>query len=221
MTNRLGTDPRVRVRRAPERAAYDADTVHAILDAGFVCHVGVVRDGRPVVIPTLYARDGDRLLLHGSPASGMFRDAARLPDVCVTVTHVDGVVLARSVFHHSINYRSVVVHGPASRVQGEAELTEALRVIVEHIAPGQWSYARQPNADELRQTDVWAVPLAAASAKVRVGGPKDEPADYEEPIWAGVLPLRLSSGGLVPDERLADGIDPAAHLLRLVGDAST
>jgi nitroimidazol reductase NimA-like FMN-containing flavoprotein (pyridoxamine 5'-phosphate oxidase superfamily) len=215
MRRRSEVDPRVRVRRAPERAAYDADTVHAVLDAGFLCHVGVVRDGRPVVIPTLYARDGDRLLLHGSPATGMFRAAGKHPDVCVTVTHLDGMVLARSVFHHSMNYRSVVVHGAASRVEGDAEINDALRVLVEHIAPGQWSYARQPNADELRQTEVWAVPLDAASAKLRVGGPKDEPEDYELPVWAGVLPLRLAAGGLLPDEQLGDGITPAPHLRRL------
>src|SRR5579875_3965446 len=186
---RSETPPSVRVRRAPERAAYDPQTVHAVLDAGFVCHLGVVRRGRAVVIPTLYARVGERLLLHGSPAMGAFRDMRQGPEVCVTVTHVDGIVLARSVFHHSINYRSVVVQGTAERIEGEAAVTEALRILVEHIAPGQWGSAREPNAGELRKTEVWALPITAASAKLRAGGPKDEPDDYARPVWAGVLPL--------------------------------
>jgi len=209
-------DPKVRVRRAPERAAYDAETVRAILDAGFVCHLGVVRDGRPVVIPTLYARDGDRLVVHGSPAMGAFRDLKRGPDVCVTVTHVDGLVLARSVFHHSVNYRSVVVHGTAERVHGEQAVCDALRILVEHIAPGQWDSARRPNADELRQTEVWTVPISAASAKLRTGGPKDEPEDYDLSTWAGVLPLVTTACDLVPDEKLPAGVTPPPHLTELL-----
>lgn len=212
---RSDVHPVARVRRAPERAAYDTETVHAVLDAGFVCHLGVVRDGRPVVIPTLYARDGDRLLLHGSPVMGAFRDMRQHPDVCVTVTHVDGIVLARSVFHHSINYRSVVVHGTAEPLAGDQAVSEALRVLVEHIAAGQWGSARLPNPDELRQTEVWSVPITAASAKLRTGGPKDEPEDYDLPVWAGVLPLQVTAGALVPDSRLRADVVVPPHLSRL------
>lgn len=194
----------LRVRRLPERAAYDEATIAPILDEALVCHVAVVREGRPVVIPTLHARDGDRLLLHGSKAAGLFRDLRRDDTVCVTVTLIDGLVLARSAFHHSVNYRSVVVHGRAEEITDPEQKTAALRVVVEHVARGRWDDVRPPTAAELRETGVWAVPLTDASAKVRTGGPKDEAEDLVLPVWAGVLPLRLTSG-----EPLSDGGDAA------------
>jgi len=194
----------LRVRRLPERAAYDEATIAPILDEALVCHVAVVREGRPVVIPTLHARDGDRLLLHGSKAAGVFRDLRRDDTVCVTVTLIDGLVLARSAFHRSVNYRSVVVHGRAEEITDPVEKTAALRVVVEHVARGRWDDVRPPTAAELRETGVWAVPLTEASAKVRTGGPKDDAEDLALPVWAGVLPLRLASG-----EPLADGGDAA------------
>jgi len=206
-------DAQIRVRRHPERASYDTGDIDAILDAGFICHLAVVRDGRPVVIPTLYARDGDRLLVHGSPAAGMFRDAARIADVCVTVTHVDGLVLARSAFSHSINYRSVVIHGTARQITDDGEKTEALGVIVDHVARGQWDTVRRPTPEELRQTDVWSVTWTEASAKVRSGPPKDDEADLDLPIWAGVLPLVTTAGALIPDQFVAPDVAPPDHLL--------
>jgi hypothetical protein len=167
-----------------------------------------------VVIPTLHARDGDRVLLHGSPVAGMFRAAASHP-VCLTVTHVDGIVLARSVFHHSVNYRSVVVHGEATRLESDAERLHALECIVEHISPGQWTAARRPSPDELRQTDVWSVPLDSASVKLRTGPPTDEPADLDSPVWAGVLPLAVVAGPLEPAPDLPVGRVAPEHLQRL------
>jgi len=201
-----------RVRRLPERAAYDDATIAAILDEALVCHVAVVRDGRPVVIPTLHARDGDRLLLHGSKAAGIFRDLRRDAAVCVTVTLIDGVVLARSAFHHSANYRSVVVHGHATEITDPAEKTDALRVVVEHVAPGRWDAVRAPSDAELRETGVWAVPLTHASAKVRTGGPNDEAADLTLPVWAGVLPLTLAAGAPVADEACPADLPAPAHV---------
>ena len=201
-----------RVRRLPERAAYDKQSVAAVLDAGFVCHVGVLRGGRPVVVPTLYARDGARLLLHGSTAAGVFRDLERDDAVCVTVTLLDGLVLARSAFHHSVNYRSVVVHGRARQLTDAAEKTAALQVLVEHLAPGRWNAARRPSADELRQTGVWAVGLTDASVKVRTGPPRDDEEDLSLDVWAGVLPLSLATGTPIPDEHVPADLTPPAHV---------
>jgi uncharacterized protein len=202
-----------RVRRRPDRAAYGADDLAAVLDAGFVCHVAAVRAGRPVVIPTLYARDGEHLILHGSPAAGLFRDLGRSGEVCVSVTHVDGIVLARSAFHHSINYRSAVIHGEATRLDDDDDKMRAMRALVEHIARGQWDVVRRPNADELRQTDVWSVPLDRASVKVRTGPPSDDADDLGLPVWAGVLPLAVHRGPLEPDPQLAPEAEPPAHLI--------
>jgi nitroimidazol reductase NimA-like FMN-containing flavoprotein (pyridoxamine 5'-phosphate oxidase superfamily) len=204
-------DP-TRVRRRPERAAYDADAIVAVLDAGFLCHVGVVRDGRPVVVPTLYGRDSDRLLLHGSPVAGMFRDLGRTPTVSVTVTHVDGLVLARSAFHHSLNYRSVVIHGEAVELVEPDEKVRALRLFMDHVTPGRWDAVREPTAGELKQTSVWAVPFDRASAKVRSGPPVDDAEDYALPIWAGVLPLGLTAGMPVPDDRVPPEVAVPAHV---------
>ena len=197
--------PRVTVRRLPKRGHYDRETIAAILDEGLVCHVGFVAEGQPYVIPTLYARDGDRLYLHGSAVSRMLKSLAAGVPVCVTVTLVDGLVLARSVFNHSMNYRSVVVLGTARALEGEDKV-RALQAIAEHVVPGRWSEARGPSASELKQTLVLSLPLEEASAKVRTGPPIDEDEDYSLPHWAGVLPLALAAGTPVPDPRLPDGM---------------
>ena len=199
--------PRTTVRRLPQRGHYDRETIAAILDEGLFCHVGFVADGQPYVIPTIYARSGDRLYVHGSAVSRMLRTLAGGVPVCVTVTLLDGLVLARSVFNHSMNYRSVVVLGTATPVEGD-EKAGALQTIAEHVAPGRWQEARAPNATELKATLVLSLPLDEASAKVRTGPPVDDDPDYALPHWAGVLPLALAAGSPVPDPRLAPGIAP-------------
>ena len=192
---------RTAVRRLPERGSYDAEAAHAILDEGIIAHVGLATpENGPVVIPMLYARDGDRLLLHGSPASRLLRTASKGADVCVTVTLIDGLVLARSAFHHSMNYRSVVVFGRATRIDDLDERRVALDVLVEHIVPQRTTEARGANDKELRGTLVLALPLDEMSVKVRTGGPVDEPEDYELDVWAGVLPLPTVPGTPIPDE---------------------
>jgi nitroimidazol reductase NimA-like FMN-containing flavoprotein (pyridoxamine 5'-phosphate oxidase superfamily) len=172
-----------------------------------------VRDDRPVVVPTLYARQGQRIVLHGSPVAGMFRDTRKRPEVCVTVTHLDALVLARSAFHHSANYRSVVIHGEAAEISDESEKFEALRILLEHIVPGRWNKVRPPSPAELRQTSVYAVSLEHASAKVRTGPPKDDDADLALPLWAGTLAFSLEPKQLVPDEHVGDGLAAPIELL--------
>lgn len=201
---------RTRLRRLPERAAYDAATVHAILDEGFVCHVGFVVDGKPCVIPTGYARVGETLYLHGSTGSrlGLHPNT----DVCVTVTLLDGIVLARSAFHHSFQYRSVVAYGRTRAVTDPAEKDAALRAVIDHIVPGRSRTVRFGNARELAATVVLALPLAEVSAKVRTGPPKDEEEDYELPIWAGLLPLGLTAGTPEPDPLLAANVPVPVHV---------
>ncbi len=184
---------RSRVRRLPDRAAYDAAAIHAVLDAGLVGHVGFVAAGRPVVIPMIYGRDGDALYLHGSVASRLQRTLANGIDVCLTVTLVDGLVLARSAFHHSMNYRSAVVLGRAALVRPE-EKEHALRVISEHMTPGRWDEVRPPTPVELKQTSVLRLAIEEASAKVRAGGPVDDDDDLGLPVWAGVLPCTVTWG---------------------------
>jgi uncharacterized protein len=203
---------RTRVKRIPDRGKYDRETVFAILDEGLVCHVGFVVDAQPYVIPTLCARIGDQLYIHGSAASRMLRTLAGGVQLCVTVTLLDGLVLARSAFHHSINYRSVVVLGRATVVEGREEKLKALSAFTEHVVRGRWSDVRQPNDSELKQTTVLALPLEEVSAKVRTGGPKDEPEDYDLPIWAGVLPLTLVPGAPIPDPQLRFRREPPAYL---------
>jgi nitroimidazol reductase NimA-like FMN-containing flavoprotein (pyridoxamine 5'-phosphate oxidase superfamily) len=199
--------------RIRERASYDRELVHAILDEGYVCHLGFVRDGAPVVLPTLYARHGERLYVHGSTGSRPLRGAgasgagAGLP-VCLTVTHVDGLVLSRSAFHHSINYRSVVVHGAAHQVTDPEERARALDAIVEQAVPGRSADSRPANAKELAATAVIRLDLQEVSAKVRTGEPNDEPADLALPYWTGVVPVARTYGTPVP----ATGLDPAVPL---------
>ncbi len=198
--------PRSRVNRVPDRADYDLETVGEILDATTVCHVALVDDrGFPVVIPTLHARDGSTLYLHGSSASRLFRSAATR-EVCVSATTVDGLVLARSVFHHSVNYRSVVLFGSPERIEDADERNEALRAFTDKLIPGRWEDARQPAPQELKATAVLRMPIEEATAKVRTGGAVDEPEDYELPIWAGTVPLRTVAGDPIPDDRLLDGL---------------
>ena len=190
---------RTQVKRLPKRGKYDRETVYSILDSGFVCHVGFSVDGQPYVIPTNYGRSGDIVYLHGSAASRMLRTLSEGVPVSVTVTHVDGLVLARSAFHHSVNYRSVVILGTARLVEDPAEKMEALRVFTEHVMKGRWDDVRQPTEQELKATSVLALPVQEVSAKVRTGGPNDDASDYDLPVWAGVLPLET-----VPKQPVAD-----------------
>lgn len=198
---------RTTVRRLPKRASYERETVNGILDEGFVCHVGFVVEGSPVVIPTGYGRVGETLYIHGSAASRMLKALREGIDVCVTVTLIDGLVLARSAFHHSLNYRSVVVFGNARIVEDEDEKWEALRSFTDHVMRGRWEESRQPTQQEMRATTVLALPLNEASAKIRTGPPIDDDEDYELPVWAGVLPLRLETAESIPDPQLREGIE--------------
>jgi uncharacterized protein len=190
---------RTRVKRLPKRGHYDCETVYGILDSAFVCHVGFSVDGQPYVIPTNYGRTGDTLYVHGSAASRMLKTLSAGVPVCVTVTHVDGLVLARSAFHHSVNYRSVVILGRARLVEEPREKMEALRLFTEHVIKGRWDDVRQPTELELKATTVLAISLEEVSAKVRTGGPVDDEADYALPVWAGVLPLETVAKEPVPD----------------------
>ncbi len=193
--------PRTRVVREPQRAVYDRDAVNQILDEGLLCHVGFVADGQPFVIPMSYGRDGDMLYIHGSTASRMVRNLEQGVPVCITVTLVDGLVLARSVFNHSMNYRSVVILGKATLVDDPAEKLAALRAISEHILPHRWDDSRQPYEKELKATSVLRLPISEFSAKVRVGPPVDDEEDYSFPTWAGVIPLEMNSRTPIRDER--------------------
>ena len=196
---------RTTVKRLAKRAAYDRDTVYAILDEALICHVGFSIDSSPVVIPTIHWREGDTLYFHGSVASRMLRSLREGVDACVTVTLLDGLVLARSAFHHSMNYRSVVVFGKAREVTDREEKLRALDALVEHVVRGRSAEVRPPNEPELRQTLVLALPLEEASAKIRTGGPIDDDEDYALPVWAGVVPCGLTFGAAVPDERVLTG----------------
>ena len=190
------------MKRHPERGAYDRATIDAILDEALICHLGFVHDGQPYVIPTIHARDGDTLYLHGSPGSRMLRDLKQGIDVCVTATLLDGLVLARSVYHHSMNYRSAVVLGRAREVTDRTEKLHAMQCVVEHVVRGRWDDARQPSQGELDGTTILNVPLDEASAKIRAGGPKDDARDLELDVWAGVIPLSLEPRAPISDNGL-------------------
>jgi nitroimidazol reductase NimA-like FMN-containing flavoprotein (pyridoxamine 5'-phosphate oxidase superfamily) len=205
---------RTKLRRLPNRGSHEAEAIHAILDAGFLAHVGFQTDGQPFVIPTLYGREGDKLYLHGSAASRMLGELETGVPACVTVTLVDGVVLARSAFHHSMNYRSVVAFGVARKIQVPAQKVRALRIISEHLMPGRWNDVRSPSEKELRATAVLEFSIEEASAKIRQGPPVDDEDDYSLAVWAGILPLRLEAKTPVPDTRLADGIKVPEYILR-------
>ncbi len=190
---------RTQVKRLPKRGHYERETVYSILDTAFVCHVGFSVDGQPFVIPTNFGRSGDTLYLHGSAASRMLKTLSGGVPVCVTVTHVDGLVLARSAFHHSVNYRSVVILGKAQLVEDPAEKMAALRIFTEHVMKGRWNDVRIPTEQVLKATTVLSLPLEEVSAKVRTGGPIDDEADYALPVWAGVLPFETVPKAPVPD----------------------
>ena len=213
MNDQIEITERTQLRRLPKRGVFDRRTIYKILDEGFVCHVGFTVGGKTFVIPTGYARVGDRLLIHGSSASRMLRAMSDGIEVCATVTLIDGLVLARSAFHHSVNYRSVVIFGAASLVSGEEEKVEALRVFTEHILPGRWQEVRQPNKSELAATAVLSLPIREASAKVRTGDPVDAEEDYALDVWAGVIPLNLRADAPKNDARLKNGINPPRYVL--------
>jgi len=206
--SRFQPTQRTQVKRLPDRGAYDSETVFKILDEGLICHVGFSEDGQPFVIPTSYTRVGDTLYIHGSAASRMLRTLAEGVQVCVTVTLLDGLVLARSAFHHSMNYRSVVVLGRATLVTDPEEKIKALQALTEHIVRGRWNDVRLPTEAERKATAVLALPLAEVSAKIRKGPPKDDAEDYELPIWAGVVPLSTVPAAPIADPRLKAGLEP-------------
>ena len=195
-----------RVRRVPERGQYDKETIYGIVDDALICHVGFVQEGRPFVIPTLHARQGDEILLHGATTSRLIRHVQAGHEVCLTMTHVDGIVLARSVFHHSLNYRSAVLFGRGYLLEGDEATMAALEYFTERLMPGRWVDARSPNRKELKATAVVAVPIEMASAKVRSGPPGDDEEDYTLPVWAGVLPIVQKVGLPEADGRLAEEI---------------
>jgi nitroimidazol reductase NimA-like FMN-containing flavoprotein (pyridoxamine 5'-phosphate oxidase superfamily) len=207
---------RTRVVREPERGVYDRETAYKILDEGFICHVGFVADGQPYVIPTSYGCKENNLYIHGSAASRMLRKLNEGIPVCVTVTLLDGLVLARSVFNHSMNYRSVVILGIAKLVDDPGEKIKALEILSEHILPGRWADARLPNERELKATSVLRMPIEEFSCKVRTGPPVDDEEDYSFPTWAGVIPLAMTAGGPVNDPRLAAGRDIPKYVTNYV-----
>ncbi len=211
---------RTQLHRRPQRGSREEADVHAVLDAAFLAHVGFNMDGQPFVIPTLFGREGNTLYLHGSAASRMLRLLETGVAACVTVTLVDGLVLARSAFRHSMNYRSAVVFGTARKIEDPDRKSHALSVVVEHLIRGRWADVRKPNVQELKATTVLEFTIEEASAKVRTGGPVDDEEDYSLPAWAGVLPLSIVPGTPVPDERLAAGIEIPQHVSRFRGSAA-
>jgi nitroimidazol reductase NimA-like FMN-containing flavoprotein (pyridoxamine 5'-phosphate oxidase superfamily) len=207
--------PRTRVRRLPKRGEYDRATIDAILDEALICHVGFVVDGQPFVIPTLHARLGDEVMIHGSAASRALKTLAAGAPLCLTATLIDGLVLARSAFHHSVNYRSVVVLGSARLLETAEEKTAALEAFTERMVPGRWQHIRWPTRQELKGTKVLALPIDEASAKVRSGPPGDDDEDYALDAWAGVVPLAPAFGAPEPDPLLREGIPVPEHVDRL------
>jgi len=203
---------RTTVKRVPQRGNYESETIYQILDEGLVCHVGFIAEGQPFVIPTAYGRVEDTLYIHGSPASRMLKTLQQGVDVCVTVTLIDGLVLARSAFHHSMNYRSVVVFGKATLVEDAEQKLAALKAFTEHVILGRWEEVRSPSQNELARTIVLALPLTEASAKIRTGGPIDDEVDYQIPVWAGEIPLKLMATAPINDPKLHPDIAVPAHL---------
>jgi len=207
----LPQTPRTTLKRLPKRGSHEREVINQILDEGFICHVGFVVEGQPFVIPTGYARVDDRLLIHGSQASRTLRALGKGIDVCVTVTLIDGLVLARSAFHHSMNYRSVVIFGNASVIDDQEEKFKALFALSEHIVPGRWNEVREPTESELQQTTVLSLAIDEASAKIRTGPPLDDEEDYALAVWAGVVPLRVIAEQPVSDPRLSAGIESPTY----------
>jgi nitroimidazol reductase NimA-like FMN-containing flavoprotein (pyridoxamine 5'-phosphate oxidase superfamily) len=213
MPENVAMSERTRIVREPIRALYDREAIYRILDEGFVCHVGFTADGQTFVIPTMYARVGDAIYFHGSAASRMLRRVSAGLNVCITVTLADGLVLARSVFNHSMNYRSVLALGNAAIVDEPAEKLAALRAFTEKILPGRWNDARQPNEKELQATSILRLPLTEISAKVRVGGVEDDEEDYALSVWAGIVPLRLLADAPIRDERCDPSLATPAYAM--------
>jgi nitroimidazol reductase NimA-like FMN-containing flavoprotein (pyridoxamine 5'-phosphate oxidase superfamily) len=203
---------RNKIKRKPDRGHYDQETVYAIVDEALICHVGMVDDGQPVVIPTIHARIGDSIVLHGAKASRLLKYVGDGHQVCITVTHVDGLVLARSVFHHSMNYRSAVIFGSGYVIEDPDERIEAMRAITEHLVPGRWDDARQPTSKEDNATALVKINIEAASAKIRIGPPGDDDEDYGLPVWAGVIPVKQAFLSPEPDSALADGIEVPEYI---------
>jgi uncharacterized protein len=211
MPESLPVNERTRVVREAHRAVYDRDVIYKILDEAFVCHVGFAVEGQPFVIPTMFARVDDALYLHGSAASRMLRHLVAGAPACVTVTLLDSLVLARSIFNHSMNYRSVVAFGQATLIDDRAEKLRALRAFAEKLIPGRWKDVRQPNEKELKATHILKLPLTEVSAKVRTGGVEDDVEDYAIPVWAGIIPLRLVAGAPLRDDRCDSTLPTPAY----------
>lgn len=207
MTTEIKQTQRTKLKRLPKRGSFDRETVYKILDEAFICHIGFSVDGQTFVIPTAYGRKGDTLYVHGSAASRMMREMSKGIDVCITVTLVDGLVLARSAFHHSINYRSVVIFGKAEIVESEAEKNDALFAFTEHLIPNRWAEIREPNAKELKGTTVLKLEINEASAKMRTGNPIDDEEDMNLDVWVGVLPLQTIVGKAINDDLLKENIE--------------
>lgn len=212
----FATTGRNKVRRVPARGAYDRETVYSLVDAAKMCHVGFVADGQPFVIPTIHARMGDALVFHGATKSRLIGHIRSGAPVCVAITLMDGLVIARSAFHHSMNYRSAVIFGTGRLLEDADEKLQALECITNHVIPGRWDHCRQPNPTELKATSVAALTIESASAKIREGGPIDDEEDYALDVWAGVLPFTHAPSGIVPDGRLAEGVDVPGHVARLL-----
>ena len=213
MTKTITQTERTKLKRISKRGNFERETIYQILDEAFICHVGFTVDEKPFVIPTSYARIEDNLMIHGSVASRMLRNLKAEIEVCITVTIIDGLVLARSAFHHSMNYRSVVIFGKAKLIADEQEKFTALKAFTEHIIPNRWAEIRPPSPNELKGTMVLSIALNEASAKIRVGNPVDDEEDYELNVWAGVIPLNLAVGKPIADDRLKEGIDVPDHVL--------
>ncbi len=209
---------KTKIKRLPDRAEYDRETIHGILDEALICHVGFVVDDQPYVIPTIHARVGDTLYLHGSAASRMLWALGKGANACVTVTLLDGLVLARTAFHHSMNYRSVVILGPLEEVVDPDVRNKVLDAIAKHINPGRLAEARRPNRKELKATIVVKIQISEASAKIRTGPPGDDDEDYDLPVWAGVIPLSLQPGKPIPDPLLKEGIDMPDYVIKYAPD---
>jgi uncharacterized protein len=214
------TNTKTRLRRLPKRGAHDRQTIDAILDEALFCHLGFVQDGQPFVIPTLHARSGDEVLIHGSAASRTLKQIAAGAPICLTVTLIDGLVLARSAFHHSVNYRSVMLFGQARLLETPAAKEAALEAFTEKLVPGRWEHIRWPSRQELKGTKVLALPIDEASAKLRTGPPGDDEPDYELDTWAGVVPLALQPGPPIDDPLLRAGIPQPEHVRAFVGGSN-
>jgi len=200
------------VQRLPKRADYDSEVINSIVDEALICHVGIADDNGPVVIPTIHARDGKQILLHGLKGGRLLKHIAAGHSVCITVTLLDGLVLARSAFHHSMNYRSVVIFGKGYEVTDTEAKEKAMKLFVDHLTPGRWEHARQPNPKEIKATSIIAIDMDDASAKIRTGPPVDDDEDYELPIWAGVIPLDLVASEAETDEKLSHDLEVPDHV---------